>query len=825
MDKTVITRRAIRTLGMLVALMLAGASAPRAHAAGISLSGRVTDAQGGAVAAANVRVGREDGTVTRQGVTNASGDYRIDDLTPGVFIVEVERAGFRRRTEVFTVGESPATLDVQLGVAGVDDTVVVTAAGAPQVSQETSKPITIIEADEIQARNEIALSEIIRFTPGVQIRNSGGPGQSTSMRIRGLRSDAAAILVDGMRFRDSATAQADATSFLQTLNFVGAERVEVLRGSGASLYGTNAVGGVVNIVTRQGSGPLAGEGQVEGGSLGQSRVRGTVGGGVLDDRLDFAAGLMRYDVRDGLDGNDAMHSTGAQGSVTYNVSPVANLSFRVYGSDDSVQNNQSPTASGVPAANIPQQIIVDAIPVTVEQMKLANQLLPFAIGSATYIPGRDDPDNLRTSAFYTTAVRFRHSGWRAMSWQASYQRVHTGRTFTNGPRGAGSQPAVENYSNFTGDIDTIDVRRFANPRSWLSVTAGYEFEREGYRDKQDNFLTAPRRTQTETRISQQAHAAFASAQVGLFDRRLQLAASGRVQGFSLSNPELIAVGTISPYDGVPVAAPDRTWTGDLSAAWLIARSNTKLRIHGGNAYRAPGLYERFGGGFATDPVTGNAIFTAYGDPRLDPDRYRAIDAGVDQYLFENRLLVTATAFYNDVRSLTAFDSAGGVRPETDPYGRALGYVNSSGGFSRGVEVGAEARPLASLRVSGAYTYTRSETDRDITIPGFYIVPNVFGHTATVVMTQRWNDRLDTTFDVFYGSHTYGSLFAAGRTRAYKYPSFTKAAVVAGYRFLDMGGRHPLRAYVKVDNLFDATYYENGWRNLGRTAVGGISVGF
>jgi len=463
--------------------------------------------------------------------------------------------------------------------------------------------------------------------------------------------------------------------------------------------------------------------------------------------------------------------------------------------------------------------------VTVEQMKLANQLLPFAIGSATYIPGRDDPDNLRTSAFYTTALRFRHSGWRAMSWQASYQRVHTGRTFTNGPRGAGSQPAVENYSNFTGDIDTIDVRGFANPRSWLSVTAGYEFEREGYRDKQDNFLPAPRRTQTETRISQQAHAAFASAQVGLFDRRLQLAASGRVQGFSLSNPELIAVGTISPYDGVPVAAPDRTWTGDLSAAWLIARSNTKLRIHGGNAYRAPGLYERFGGGFATDPVTGNAIFTAYGDPRLDPDRYRAIDAGVDQYLFENRLLVTATAFYNDVRSLTAFDSAGGVRPETDPYGRALGYVNSSGGFSRGVEVGAEARPLASLRVSGAYTYTRSETDRDITIPGFYIVPNVFGHTATVVMTQRWNDRLDTTFDVFYGSHTYGSLFAAGRTRAYKYPSFTKAAVVAGYRFLDMGGRHPLRAYVKVDNLFDATYYENGWRNLGRTAVGGISVGF
>ncbi len=68
--------------------------------AGVSLSGRVTDAQGGAVADANVRVGREDGTSTRHAVTNGSGEYRVDDLTPGVFIVEIERAGFRRRTEV-----------------------------------------------------------------------------------------------------------------------------------------------------------------------------------------------------------------------------------------------------------------------------------------------------------------------------------------------------------------------------------------------------------------------------------------------------------------------------------------------------------------------------------------------------------------------------------------------------------------------------------------------------------------------------------------------------------------------------------------------------
>jgi outer membrane cobalamin receptor len=236
------------------------------------------------------------------------------------------------------------------------------------------------------------------------------------------------------------------------------------------------------------------------------------------------------------------------------------------------------------------------------------------------------------------------------------------------------------------------------------------------------------------------------------------------------------------------------------------------------------LYERFAGGFSTDPVTAQLIFTAFGDPRLAPDRYQTVDGGVDQYLFGGRALVSATLFYNNVSSLTAFNSSGGIRPDTDPFRRTQGYLNSSGGFSRGVEVAVEVRPTPRIKVSGGYTYTRSETDQDITVPGFYIVPAVFGHMATFVATARLTERLDTTFDVFYGSETYGSFFAAGRSRAYLYPAFTRAALVAGYRVVDHP-RAPLRVYAKIDNLFDATYYEVGWRNLGRTAVVGLSVGF
>jgi vitamin B12 transporter len=788
------------------------------------VTGRVTDPQGAAVPDAEVQAMREDGTTTRSTTTDATGIYRLQVSSAGVVIVDVSKPGFRRRAEVVPVGEGSTTLDIALEVAGIDDAVVVTAAGLPQITQETSKAITIIGADDIQARNQHALIDVVRFTPGVQVRSSGGPGQASSMRIRGLRPDATAVLVDGLRFRDAATTQADATSFLSTLHFIGAERVEVLRGSGSSLYGTNAVGGVVNIVTSPGGGPTRAEGQFEAGSLGHVRSRGTVNGGALTDRLRFSAGVLQFNLLDGLDGNDANRSSGVHGLLHYDVTPTANLMVRVLGSNDRVETNSSPTTTGIPAANIPQAIIVDAQPVAPVEIDRRNQGLAPVIGGANFFPGRNDPDSLRTSAFHATALRFRHSAWSALSWQASYQKVHTRRTFTNDVLGVGFQPAALSYSKIVGAIDTVDARAFMAPTAWLHLTAGYEFERETFHDWQDDNLPLPRRTQTETRIRQNANAAFVSTQLALVNRRLQVSLSARTQGFNLSNPTLMAVGVVSPYDGVAVVAPPRAVTGDASVAYVIATSETKLRAHVGNAFRAPALYERFSGGFSTDPVTGLVAFTAYGDPRLDPDRYRAVDAGVDQYLFGGKAVLSATGFYNDVPSLTAFDFSGGIRPETDPYRRTQGYLNSSGGFSRGVEVGLDARPTSSLRLSGGYTYTRSETATDITVPGFFLVPGVFAHTATFVVTNRWGERVDTTFDVFYGSASYSSLFAAGRARAYRYPGFVRAALVAGYRVINVA-RAPTRAYIHVDNLFDQTFYENGWRGLGRTVVAGVSVGF
>src|SRR5262249_47725561 len=155
-------------------------------------------------------------------------------------------------------------------------------------------------------------------------------------------------------------------------------------------------------------------------------------------------------------------------------------------------------------------------------------------------------------------------------------------------------------------------------------------------------------------------------------------------------------------------------------AYTVSQSSTKFRAHFGNSYRAPGLYERFGAGFYNDFTTpGLVVFTPYGDPRLAPDRYNSVDGGVDQYLFKNRVRIAATYFYTRVVQATAFLNQ---LPITDPFGRSSGYINGSGGISRGAEFSIEARPTRDLTMTASYTYTNADTDRDSTLAGYF---NVF----------------------------------------------------------------------------------------------------
>lgn len=790
-----------------------------------SLWGSIFDPDGAAVPDARVQLYRPESQGRLATSTDSSGNFAFRQLQPGRYILEIDKRGFGVTSRSVTISEeSDERVDVNLSIQGVPQSVVVTATDTPLTMDELSKAVTVISGAEIQNRNEYSVAEALRTVPGMQVLNLGGPGQQTTIRARGLRPDATAVLVDGLRFRDASSVQSDASSLLASLNFTGADRVEVLRGSGSALYGTNAVGGVVNVITRDGGSPTRASLLTEGGSLGLFRGRASVGGGALQDRLRYSGSLLHLNVMNGVDGNDAARGTGGQGFLRYDFTPAMNLSGRLWASDDFVQTNSGPTTAGVPAANFPVGGTVPARFLSSANVRLFETGGQADFTGVTLIPGRDDPDARRATRFATTALVFRHALTPRVNWQTSYQRMHSRRVFEDGPGGSGFQPRGNSFSQYVGDIDTVDVRGTALLTPWLTVIGGYEFERESYFDKQNNNLPGTSRVATETNIRQDGNSAYFSSQIGLLDRRLQIVASGRAQFFTLSRPRFQLTGTANNYQTVPLNAPPKALTGDLSVSYLFSQTNTKFRAHTGNAYRAPSLYERFGGGFGAIPATGEISFTPYGDPRLSPDRYNNVDAGIDQYLLGNRIRASATWFYTRVVTVTGFDFSGGINPATDPFGRFIGYINGAGGISRGVELGIEAKPTRGTIVNFAYTHVKAGQDRDISVPGFFRPARVHEHVTSFVVSHDWTRRLNTTVDYFHMSGAYDFYFAVDRSRAFLNPGFQKTDLVASYLVWE-SERRSARVYGKVDNVFDQTYYHAGFLAPGATGLVGLQLQF
>ncbi len=788
-----------------------------------AITGTVRDPQGRVVPGAQLHLYRKDARSAASTTSSSeTGTYRFGDLAPGMFLLEAEHDQFQ--TSIVTVQVERGALkkvDISLALAGVSQSVIVTAAGQAQTPDEVSKAVSVVSHDEIIDRDNYSLSDILTTIPGLQIRNEGGPGQFTAMSFRGLPNSAGAILVDGLRFRDASTTQGDASSFFSALNFIDADHIEILRGSGSSLYGTNAVGGAVNVVSDQGGGPTHGDLQVEGGNIGFFRTRGSIAGAALGDRLQYSAGILHLNVMSGVDGQDANRSTGLQTFIRYDFTPKMSVSGRFWGSDNFTQLNNSPTSYGIPAADIPNTTLVPAIPLSIAGVRalLAGGTPNF--GNATYIPDANDPDSRLSSRFENAAFIFRDLLTPRVNWQASYQLVHTDRVYENGPLGIGFQPEALDYGKYAGTIQTAGLRGTAQLTPWMSLTAGYEFEREDYFDHQGNNLPAPDRIIERTNIHQNSNSGFFATQLSLLNQRLQISLSGRAQNYLLSTPDFQYGGTQNPYAGISVNAPSAL-TGDASVAYLIPRSNTKLRAHVGNSYRAPALYERFGGGFYNDPVTGAVIFTPYGDPRLSPDRYNSFDTGVDQYLFGTRLRVSATVFYTRIVQLIDFNSNGMIDPNTDPFGRSSGYINGAGGISRGAEVSVEAHPISTLTFSASYAYVSADTDQDTEVPGFFRVFDAPRHSVTLVVTKQWTSRFTTTVDFFHYSSYYDP--SVGYLQAYLFPGYGKADVVASYKFWT-GEHKSARFYGRVDNLLNETYYVSGFLAPRATFITGVGYSF
>jgi len=228
--------------------------------------------------------------------------------------------------------------------------VVVTANRAPAPVQTVGQSFAIITDVEIQRDQETDVADIVARTPGITLARNGGPGQTTSLFVRGGESAQTLVLIDGVKVNDPS----DPGSSYDFANLMTGDvsRIEVLRGPQSTLYGSEAIGGVVNVITAAATRPLEGELQVEGGSYGTASARAAVGG--KEDRFDWRLGAY-YDSTDSVSafdktfggvGSDPFHTAGASGRFRFDITPILQFDQRAYFSWSRAEFDGYDTPSG-----------------------------------------------------------------------------------------------------------------------------------------------------------------------------------------------------------------------------------------------------------------------------------------------------------------------------------------------------------------------------------------------------------------------------------------------------------------------------------------------
>ena len=169
------------------------------------------------------------------------------------------------------------------------DPVSVTATRGSQPVTDLLADVTVIGRDEIARAGVQSLTELLQRQPGVEIVQNGGPGSVSGVFLRGANRGQTLVLIDGMRV---ASSTAGATT-LEAIPLDQIERIEVLRGPASSLYGADAIGGVIQVFTRRGTQDLAANLSAGYGTYATSTITGGISGSVGPLRFSVQGGATK----------------------------------------------------------------------------------------------------------------------------------------------------------------------------------------------------------------------------------------------------------------------------------------------------------------------------------------------------------------------------------------------------------------------------------------------------------------------------------------------------------------------------------------------------
>jgi vitamin B12 transporter len=531
---------------------------------------------------------------------------------------------------------------LSIGAALADELpeIVVTPDRVEEPATRTGSSVTVITAAEIEKTGARGLADVLRSVPGVDVHDTGGAGSATTVALRGSNAGETLVLIDGIRIGDpSAT---DGSVDFGNIATTDIERIEVLRGPQSALYGSDAMGGVINIILKKGSRTPHRSIMVEGGSYGTIDTRGSMSGG--DDTWTYAFsidalhtdGFPRFGYRLNLSGvpplpgDDPTNKGGATGRVTYRISDSVSVEtgFAAYGNMIRFDNpyallNFPPDPNAVFSHyNRSTATIFDAYTrLNVDTGPLKSQLTVFGNITNRNVWEADGCFDAFFNPFY---CRMGYNGTRI---GAEYQGV-----YNLGPYGALTFGAKT-------ETETASTNQDPNPDdgSFVPISA-----------------------------SQTTNSVYAQHQFTLWNR-LDLSYGGRI-------------------DSVEGGQTFETWRA--SAAYRIDETGTRFHVSAGTGAKIPTLYQRF---------------SQYGTPSLAPEQSFGFDVGVDQKLFNDRVTAFVTAFDNRYRDLINFADSSVCTITQQSLGGC--YYNVGRAEIKGIEAGGDVILVPDQwRAKASYTF-------------------------------------------------------------------------------------------------------------------------
>ena len=212
----------------------------------------------------------------RSTVTGDDGTFEFINVPSGRYTVTAHQEGFGdlAKTVVLTAG-SPETVDFQLQISGIREQVTVTGSGTAETAFESIASVSIVDSNKIRERAAVGIGEVLEGEPGVAKR-SFGPGNARPV-IRGFDGDRVLVATDGLRLGSLASQSGD---HAEPVDILATERIEVVKGPATLLYGSNAIGGVVNAISGHDEGTHPGLRGYFSGIGGSNNSQGALSGGV-----------------------------------------------------------------------------------------------------------------------------------------------------------------------------------------------------------------------------------------------------------------------------------------------------------------------------------------------------------------------------------------------------------------------------------------------------------------------------------------------------------------------------------------------------------------